>query len=334
MITAEDLEFHHDETSDFTWAETYFIPISIPQENLFCFVYVCCRPVLGVMTNCVRITGAISETEWEVLYDDNQEHLPGPERFSRIDAPNGLQVEAVKPPREYRIDYVGYDGTEIHVDWKGIMEPWDIHDPKLNPLAGKTEEERLAASSMGSGYKGHFDMHGRVTGTVTVRGRTYEVDVIDRMNHSWGPRPTLDIPSMNALWGAFGEDLCFRIHGHLDLDKPTGEDQRLAHGYLLDHGEVLALTDLTMVTNRVGIVPVSMDLVMRDERDRTWTVYGQPVNGAPWRSYLTTVTWLGLYRWVMGDRVGYGCAQEVRSFREETRRRGRAWTDKPVYITS
>jgi hypothetical protein len=334
MIVASDLEFHHDASSDYTWAETYFIPISIPAANLFVFVYVCTRPVVGAMTNCIRITGAISETEWEVLYDDNQEHLPCPARFSLIEAPNGLRVEATKPPREYRIDYVGYDDTEIHVDWKGIMHPWDIHDRGLNPLAGATEAERLAASSMGSGYKGHFDMHGRVTGQVKVRGKVYEVDAIDRLNHSWGPRPTLDIPSMNALWGAFGEGFGFRLHCHLDLDKPTGEDQRLAHGYVLDHGDVLAVTDLQMTTTRVGIVPVTIDLLITDQRGRQHRIFGQPINGAPWRSYLTTVTWLGLFRWLRDGEVGFGCAQEVRSFREETRRRGRQWADKPAYITT
>ena len=187
---------------------------------------------------------------------------------------------------------------------------------------------------MGSGYKGHFDMHGRVTGELTVRGETHRVDTIDRINHSWGPRPTLDIPSMNAVWGSFGERLGFRLHCHLDLDKPTGEDQRLAHGYVLDDGDVLAVTDLAMVTTRVGIIPVTMDLDVTDERGRTRTFYGQPVNGAPWRSYLTTVTWLGLYRWLHDGEIGYGCAQEVRSFREETRRRGRRWTDKPSHITT
>lgn len=334
MITAADLEFHHDATADHTWAETYFLPISVPEADLFAFVYVCARPVLGVMGSCIRVTGAVTGTEWEALYDDNQEHLPCPERFSLIDAPNGLRVEAVDPPREYRIDYVGYDDTEIHVRWSGIMEPWDIHDRGRNPLAGATEEERWAASSMGSGYKGHFDMHGRVTGEITVRGTTYPVDAIDRMNHSWGPRPTLDVPSMNALWGSFGEELGFRLHCHLDLDAPAGQDQRLAHGYLLDAGEVLAVTDLRMRTNRVGIVPIAVDLEVTDERGRTWTFRGQPVNGAPWRSYLATVTWLGLFRWLYGERVGYGCAQEVRSLREETRRRGRRWTDKPAAITT
>ena len=41
-------------------------------------------------------------------------------------------------PRDYRIDYVGSDGTEIHVDYVGIMQPFDIHDRDENPLAGKT----------------------------------------------------------------------------------------------------------------------------------------------------------------------------------------------------
>jgi hypothetical protein len=327
MITAQDLEYHYSDSDDYTWAETYYIPISVPAEKLFAHVYVCTRPVLGAMSNDIRVHGAVSETEFDLLHIESQFHLPAPKRFSRIESPNGLTVVAVKPPRDYRLDYVGHGGTEIHVDIVGIMDPWDIHDPKLNPLAGGTEAEKLARTSMGSGYKGHFDMHVRMKGTLKVRGEEYVVDGVDRINHSWGPRPEMDIPPMNSVWAYFGEELGFRFHMHLDPAKPAGDDQHFAHGYLLDHGEVFALTNVEMTTTRVGIVPIVVDVLATDQRGRQYRLRGAPLCGAPWRAYSTSVTWVGLFRWELDGAIGHGSLQENHSLLVESRLRGRRWTD-------
>jgi hypothetical protein len=335
MITAEDLEYHHGPDADYTWAETYYLPISVPEERLFAHVYVCVRPVLGVMQNDIRVHGSVSDSEFELLYVDTQFHLPAPKRFSRIEGPNGLVVEAVRPPRDYRIDYVGYDDTEIHVDMIGIMDPWDIHDPNQNLLAAnRTEEERIAMTSMGSGYKGHFDMHCRVTGTLKVRGKEYPVNIVDRMNHSWGPRHEMEIPPMNSVWAQFGEDLGFRFHMHLDPTKPTGQDQTFAHGYLLDKGQVYTITDLQMETVRVGIVPITIDVKATDQRGNVYTLRGVPIAGGPWRAYSTCVCWHGLIRWELGGTIGYGSLQENHSLPVETKLRGRRWTDRPASLTA
>ena len=334
MITAQDLEYHHSDTDDYTWAETYYIPISVPEEKLFAHVYVCTRPVLGCMSADVRVHGSVSATEFDLLHIDSHFHLPAPKRFSHITGPNGLSVAAVKPPRDYRVDYVGRNDTEIHVDIVGIMDPFDIHDPKLNPLAGATAEEQLARTSMGSGYKGHFDMHVWMKGTLKVRGKEYKVDGVDRINHSWGPRPEMDIPPMNSTWAQFGKELCFRFHGHLDPEKPAGQDQRFAHGYLLDHGEVYALADVQMTTTRVGIVPISVDALVTDQRGRTYQLRGVPLAGAPWRAYSTSVTWVGLMRWEHNGAIGHGSFQENHSLVVESRLRGRYWTDPIPAITA
>src|SRR3981081_3552850 len=82
MITALDLEYHHTEKDDYTWGETYYLPVSIPEERIFGHIYVCVRPVLGCMQNDVRFIGAVSETEFEALYVDTRFHLPAPERLS------------------------------------------------------------------------------------------------------------------------------------------------------------------------------------------------------------------------------------------------------------
>lgn len=334
MITAQDLEYHHTDTDDYTWAETYYLPISVPSERIFAHVYVCTRPVLGSMSNDIRVHGCVSATEFDLLYIDSQFHLPAPKRFSQLTGPNGLSVIAVKPPRDYRIDYVGRDDTEIHVDVVGIMDPFDIHDAKSNPLAGGTPEEQLARTSMGSGYKGHFDMHVRMKGTLKVRGKEYEVDGVDRINHSWGPRPEMAIPPMNSAWAYFGEELGFRFHMHLDPEKPAGQDQKMAHGYLLDHGEVYALTDIQMTTTRVGIIPIAVDALITDQRGRTFQLRGIPLAGAPWRAYSTSVTWVGLMRWEHNGVIGHGSFQENHSLVVESRLRGRYWTDPIPAITA
>jgi hypothetical protein len=334
MITPEDLEYHHSDQDEYTWAETYYIPISIPEERLFAHVYVVTRPVLGVMSNDIRIQGAVSDNEFELLHINSQTHLPAPERFSQLHSPNGLSVVAVNPPRDYRIDYVGPDGTEIHVDYIGIMDPWDIHDPELNPLAGRTETERLARTSMGSGYKGHFDMHAKVTGTLTVRGQEYKVDIVDRMNHSWGPRPEMGIPAMNSVWAQFGEGLGLRFHVHLDTEAPAGEDQKLAHGYVLDAGEVYAMTDLTMTTTRLGLLPMQTDVLATDVRGRQFRMRGRPLTGGPWRAYPTSVCWIGLMEWEHNGDIGYGSLQENHNLATESRVRGRRWNDVQPALTS
>lgn len=334
MITARDLEYHHTEKDDYTWAETYYLPVSIPEERIFGHIYVCARPVLGCMQNDIRFIGAVSETEFEALYVDTRFHLPLPERFSHIHGPNGLSVKAVRPPRDYRIDYVGRDDTELHLDITGIMDPFDIHDPDQNPLAGKTEAERLARTSMGSGYKGHYDMHGRFKGMLKLRGEEYKIDIVDRMNHSWGPRPELEIPPMNSLWAQFGEELGFRFHMHLDPEKPAGQDQHFAHGYLLDDGEVTAIMDVEMTTTRLGVTPILIDALITDRRGRKHQLRGVPLAGAPWRAYGNAICWIGLIRWELGGKIGYGSAQENHSLAVDARLRGRRWTDRIPAITS
>lgn len=333
MITPEDLDYHHDDESDYTWTETYYIPVSVPEERIFGHVYVAARPVLGSMQADVRIHGAVSNTEFEALYIDSQNHLPAPERFSDIQAPNGLRVHAVRPPRDYRIDYVGYDDTELHLDYVGLMNPWDIHDPDLNPLAGGSTAEQYERSSMGSGYKGHFDMHAKVTGTIKVRGKEYDVDIVDRMNHSWGPRPELDIPPMNSLWAQFGEGLGFRFHMSLDPALPTGADQRFAHGYLLEDGEVHAIMDVEMQTTRLGTAVIAVDAKVTDQRGKSWQLRGIPLCGGPWRAYSNAVCWIGLVRWELDGTIGHGSLQENHSLQVETRMRGRRWVDGVPALT-
>lgn len=332
MITARDLEYHAPPDADHRWAETYFLPIPVPDEHLLVVVYVVVRPTVGVMVNDVVAYGALVDNRAELLYADVQQHLPAPERFSDIDSPSGLRVEAVDPPRGYRIDYVGYDETEIHVDWTGIMDPFDIHDPDHSPKAAATVEEKHAGSGLGKAWSGHFDMTGRVTGTVTVRGEEFQVDAIERMDHSWGPRDEIDIPAMDSISAHFGEELAMHVISHLDLDAPIGSDQTLAHGYVIEDGEVYGVVELEMRTSRAGIIIASMDMKVTDVRGKVFDFHAVADVGGPWIAYTSHLTWNSMMRWALGDRVGHGVVNENIPLAAATKRRGRRWTDHPAAL--
>ncbi len=330
MITAQDLEFHAPPDAGqawgHTWAETYFLPLIVPEEKLMATVYVVCRPGLGTMSNDVAVYGSLSDTRADLVYFHAEPHLPGPERFSDIRSPMGLAVKAVNAPRDYRIDYVGYDDTEIHVDWTGLMDPWDIHDPAHSPRAGRTQQEQHANSGLGAAWGGHFDITGRVRGTLKLRGKTFEVDCVERMDHSWGHRNPIVMNAQDSISAAFGEDLALHVIAKLDLDAPAGADQQLAHAYVLENGKVWGIVDGRLHTTRIGNVVTAMEMSLVDTAGRTHEFIGYSEVGAPWNAYSATVTYTSMMKWFHKGRVGHGCVMETMGVPALSKRRGRRWT--------
>lgn len=333
MITAQDVEFHTPPHADHRWCETYIFPIAIPEEHILVMVYVAARPKLGVMLNDVYVYGTLTDNRAELLYVDSQVHLPAPERFSNIDSPSGLKIKAVKPPREFRIDYIGFDDTEIHVDWNGIMDPFDVHDVKHTPHAVGTHEEKMARSGLAKAWNGHFDMTGRVTGTVKVRGEVFKVDSLERMDHSWGDRGENDLPAMDSISAQFDEKLAFHLITHVDLEAPSGHDQKLAHGYVLEDGVQYGVAALDISSVRLGVTVTSMHMKVTDVRGKVFVLNAMADVGAPWNIYGTTC-YTALMRWTLGERVGYGVVMEVLPVKTLTRLRGRRASKWPASITT
>jgi hypothetical protein len=334
MITPEDIEFHTPPNADHTWTETNFFALTIPEEHLMATVYTLTRKGVGVMSADVIVYGALTDNRAECLYIDSQQQLPAPAKLSDYSTPSGLRVQAFSP-RNYRVDYTGYDDTGIHIDVEGLMEPFDIHDPDHSPKAAKSKDAQHAGSGLGAGYGGHFDMTGHVTGTFKLRGQEYRVDCVETMDHSWGVRPELGVHSMGWMHAHFGKDLAIHWINTLDVDKPVGSQQTLAHGYVLDKGVVYGLTDLKLRCTRVGSVLTAIEAEATDKRGRVWRLHGTADIGAPWICYTSTVVYVAHMRWTLSDgRVGYGIAQENESMQSLTRRRGRRWTERSAHVTS
>jgi len=163
-------------------------------------------------------------------------------------------------------------------------------------------------------------MSGRVTGTVKIRGREFKVNCIERMDHR-PPQPSevqraeLDLRNLRGQAGVPSGPL-------LDLDSPVGKDHTLAHGYVLDEGQVYGLTDMELTNTRIGIAVVGMDMKVTDVRGKVFHLHAMADVVGPWNAYAATVTWTA--QWLLGGQVGYGCVMETIALPALHLRRGRA----------
>lgn len=331
MITAEHFEYKNPPDADHDWVESFVFPVVVPEAHIYALVYVCVRPALGVMANQVMISGCLAQSRAELLHYNDNQHLPAPPRLSQLTSTFGLDITTVDAPRRFRIDYSGYGDTEIHVDWTGIMDPFDIHDPAHSPQAGKVKDvhhEVDPRETVGPRPYGHLDMSGRVTGTLKVKGREFEVDAIERMDHSWGPRNPMKLTSMNIVSAGFGEDLAFHMICPWDPSKPAAEAYELTHGYVVEDGEVFGLTsELEMTSVDLGLVCAAIDMTVTDVRGKRFRLRGSADVGAPWYPYPSVVSYNALMTWSLGDRVGYGVVMPNHSIPTLIHERGRFFDD-------
>lgn len=334
MISQKDIEFHTPQDADFLWTETNYYSFLIPEENIFGSVYVVIRDGLGVMSGDVCIYSALSDNRSEALYIDNHQHMPSPEKLSDITTPMGLSIK-VDDPKNYHIDYKGFDDTELKFHFKGLHDPFDIHDPNMSPKATGDNYSNEEDSGFGTGYGGHFDLTGHITGTLKLRGKEYNIDCVETMDHSWGPRPETHMPPIGWIHAHFGKDLAFHWINGCDYNKPIGEQQTLAHGYVLDNGVAYGMTDLKQKTIRTGVVTVSHEVEVTDVRGKTWRFFGTAQAGAPWVCYVSTMLYIAMMRWQMPDgKVGHGVSQENYAIQMLNKEYGKMWTEKQAKITS
>ncbi|MCK9285332.1 MAG: hypothetical protein M0P39_13745 [Rhodocyclaceae bacterium] len=327
MITQEDIEYHVPANIDYTFAETNYFIVVIPEERILATFYTVTRKAVGVCLVDVAIYGCLSDNRGEMLYLDTQQGLPAPARLSRFETPNGLKVFAHNP-RDYTLDYLGFDDTEAHLEVRGLTEPFDINDPKHSPKAVEGEAAKIEASGLGSAYRNHFDMPCKVTGTLKVRGKTYKVDCVSTMDHSWGERCEVGLRSMGWMNANFGEDYGLHWINSVDFTRPADRNMALAHGYVFENGELYGLADMKISANRLGAVSVALDVEATDVRGKKHILYGTPLVGAPWSCYTSVMIYVAMSRWITDSgRIGYGLNMENYPLDMIARQRGRRWNE-------
>lgn len=189
------------------------------------------------------------------------------------------------------------------------MPAWDPTDPDENPLL-RAEHRDLGLGDAWAG--GHLDVAGRVTGTVTLRGATYEVDAMGGLDRSWGTRTELGQAAVTYLHIPVDEDFGIHLVTDLEFDGDEIVCGPLRFGYVYDRDGVHGITEATMTARHASFLPAGTDITVTDVRGRTHGFRGSAVAGAPWYSFSPSyLANQALMRYEHDGRVAHGLLSDV-----------------------
>lgn len=309
MFNDKDIKFHTPHDVAFDWAETGYFNFYIPEENILGFIYIVHRAGVGATVSDVEIIRDVSTSPLGSLYIDLCNHNPLPELAERFELPTGLNFEA-SSIRDYAIRYDKNDVT-LNLRFEGLMEPFDIHDPDMDPMAEADPKMAVANSGFGAAYTSHFDMAVRVTGTAVIGDRSYAIDCNTTMDHSWGPRREDGFTPIVWANAHFDDGYC--AHGIFAFDHaaPAGEQHDFKHGYVLDEGTVRGVTASRIVAVREGIMIQTLEWTLVDVDGREHRLTGTMLNHHPWLPYGNNFSPISLIRWNAPEREpGHGTYME------------------------
>lgn len=312
MITAADADYHESDPSETTWAETIVLVFSVPEAQILGNAYILCRPNVGSTISAVVVHSGFCLRPETIDFTDPQVHVPAPKTFSDFTLDSGLSFKATNAPRDFHVNYEHALGEcRLDLQFDGLHDPFDVHDPDQNPLLqGHTGELDTGLGDVWA--NGHYDMIGHVTGTLELRGKTYEVDCYDGMDRSWGPRAEMGNRAAAWIHVTFDDD--FGLHLGMSLDMRDGEIiyEGFKFGYVVDHGEVYGITEAAVEASRVDLIAVTNHVTATDVRGKKYEFFGSAVGGAPWYSFSPAfVSCQSLFRYEYGGKVGYAEATDV-----------------------
>lgn len=306
MITDADSDFHPRDPADRTWTETMFLPFAVPEHGIFGNVYVLARPNLGVATSSILVGQGFCTQPYEVDFTDPQVHLPCPASFSDFKLENGLKVQA-PDPRTYDITYENALGAcSFDLSFRATHQPFDPNDPRENPLL---DADRATGDTRhGDEWEnGHFEVKGHITGTLTLRERTYDVDCWDGMDHSWGPRSEVGTRSVAWVSVNFGSEMAMHLALLISIDGGKVRYDRLRFGFVTRNGEVRPIVSAHVTAQHTQMMAFQNHIVATDDRGETYEFHGASVSSHPWYSFNPShVSYQGVFRYHWGDKIGYG----------------------------
>lgn len=309
-IRPEDAQFHAADRDQPTWAETNFFGFYNAQATLNIGVYALFRTNLGVVSSTIAMNSGRAAAPWEADFCDYRAAMPIPQPpdLCNYRLMNGLSVVCLEPNMVWDIKYDDTQGTWIDVRYESLMPAFDIHDPAQDPMcAAKSAEGSFA---WGTAYNGHFDQTGHFRGRVAIRGSEHAIDCVSTMDHSWGPRPERGAPNMSWLHAHFSRDLA--VHAIFSFDPAdNGTRLSLAHGYVLERGQVLGLkAGAGRVQRRPERYAESVELELTDRNDRVWRLQARGCTTFPWQCWANMVSFNVLAQWVCEGQAGWGEIQD------------------------
>lgn len=308
MIQASDIEFHPRDPADRIWTETTYLAFNVPEEALFGTCYVLARPNLGVAMSSVVIARGVRRRPHEVDFCDPQIHLPCPASYARFSLANGLSVEA-RSLTDWRFSYQhGLGACSFDLELKGLHHPYDPTDSRENPAAAGHVTDAPDPRIGDAWSHGHFDLKGRITGSLTLRGRRFEVDCYDGMDRSWGPRNETPSRATSYISVNCGDAMALWLT--MTLDVTAGGQVRygkINSGFIVEQGVVTPVVKAEVQATTVDMLTISDHIVVEDGRGRQHEFFGAAIGTRPMGSVNPSIAaFISLMRYQYGTNVGHG----------------------------
>jgi hypothetical protein len=283
-----------------TWAYLWYIP----EERIYSQIHIWVHPNLGVVTAGIGVWrghkgSMISAELMDVPAFVSAAHL-GDGRDMRF--ANSLHVEIIEPFRKIRITY----------DDPARGNALDLLVTDFSPPAMR-------------GSENHFDQAVRNKGSVTLRGRRYEIDSLGMRDRSWGQlRTEAVVPAPPFTWmtGSFaGLDMSWHLAAFDDPARNPDwlglfevKPQDLIHdSWLFRDGKLSRLKQASKITRRDPntLRPVSHEIDFLDETGRPYHITGTITASLPWVGWPNMSCFLCLTEWQYEGEIGWGDTQEV-----------------------
>lgn len=243
---AEHDAFHPVTSDDPAWIETVWFPFWIPEHNLTVYPRVVFRPNDGSYGGSVAVWSGANELQFEGALTGQFERLQDLGDLRALALPGGLRLDCVSPAERYRLRYDA-PGCSFDVAFDALAEP-DYPVPDDSPGM----------------FAGHLDQHGRVTGTLRVGQRSFDVDCGTIRDRSWGPRV---VKSDLRLGNAHGTGQRDAFFAYIHQDEQGLE--AIHGGSLLRDGKRAALVSGVRTTEWDGNWPTRLHIEAVDALGRT-----------------------------------------------------------------
>jgi len=298
-FTGEDDRIHAiGPTTD--WTETTWWSFNVPERSMAGWLYAQVRPNLGTCAGGAFVYAPGAFAPWDQPYFcwASHERLPDRWEFDDVTFRNGVRVKVIEPGIAYELGYQLRDERDFCADLRfvGLTAPVP-HLSGAPPFIGSS----------------HYDQHGRVTGSLLLRGETIEVDCISVRDRSWGRRPELvgRIPRLSYAFGANESGEAF-----LAFCAPAAEDQlaeveQLTSGYLLRDARLRRLVHAERRNVRDAVTGgvIRIELEGEDSEGRALDTTGVARSAmALLTNHVTINTFLA---WDLPGGTGWGEDQDV-----------------------
>ena len=284
-------------------SETQYFGFSIPEQRIHALTYLWHRPNLHLVTGGVWAWHGIKQSAVHSELFDIRTFMK--------------DTSLANDLHDYRLEN-GY-GVKILEPLKRFHMTYD--DASRNSSIDLIYEAVSPAVMYADGN--HFEQAMEVKGEVVLRGKRYKVDCFNVRDRSWGkPRPedNMTLPPSSWVTGVFHKEFSFncaifdQASNNPELSGPFAmpEERTLNAGWLYRDGQVGRIVQAQKRVARAPgtLLPISVELEVTDEFDRTVKMHGNLIASCPWQTWANVNMTVSLMRWECEGLVAYGDCQE------------------------